>query len=238
MTDALDQTPGLSGPPATLWHLEALEGLRARLRRWPPVLPDKVGDAIVPLEQEVEMRLLGRLVSPDVDGIMLIKSTLQRYFSSGQYLAALTRDGAMRHDLRGKPLEPVSEADKAAARAEIEKFKRLAKLYTPAPTTEIIMVAVKSLKITAVLSPEELTPSEASAVQLTLATPEGAKAVARITGKAYRRALRQIEDIGADQAVVVLQGSIRKPGEVEGAGISVQQRKPKGEAAAEPAAEA
>ena len=165
----------------------------------------------------------------DLDGITLIKATIQRYCGSHQYLAALFRDGAARHDLRGRPLEPVSERDCAAAWEALEKARRLALLYAPPPTTETIMVQVKALKITTVLPADQLTPTEASAVQLTVATPEGAKATARITGKAYRRALRQIADIGPEQAVVALQGSIRKPGEIEGAGIAVQARKPKAE---------
>ncbi|MBF0562290.1 MAG: hypothetical protein HQL37_09770 [Alphaproteobacteria bacterium] len=229
MTSAADPTARLSGPPAAPWHLEALGALRERLRAWPAVLPQEIGDPIVPLELEVEMRLLGRLAVPDLDGIMLIKTTIQRYCNSGQYLAALARDGALRHDLRGRPVEPVSVRDRAVALEALDKARRLTLRHAPPPTTETIMVTVKALKITAVLPAEQLAPTEASAVQLTLATPDGAKATARITGKAYRRVLTQIAALGPEQAVVVLQGSIRKPGEIEGAGLSVQARKTKAE---------
>ena len=87
------------------------------------------------------------------------------------------------------------------------------------------MVAVKALKITAVLPPDQLKPSDATSVVLTVTTPEGAKATATISGKSYRRAVTQIATIGADQAVVVLQGSMKKPGEIEGAGLAVTARK-------------
>ncbi len=229
MTDAPDPDARPSGPPAAPWHIEVLEVLRERMRTWPAVFPREVGDPILPLDLDVETRLLGRLHSVDLDGVMLIKTTIHRYCNSGQYLAALARDGAMRHDLKGRPIEPVSETDKAAAREAMDKARRLTLRHAPPPTTETIMVQVKALKITAVLPAEQLTPTDASAVQLTVATPEGAKATARITGKAYRRALKQIADLGPEQAVVVLQGSIRKPGEIEGAGIAVQARKPKAE---------
>ena len=236
MTEAPESADRPSGPPAAPWHLEVLEALRERTRPWPAVFPREVGDPILPLEIDVEHLLLGRLLTVDVDGIMLIRTVIQRYCGSGQYLAALARDGAMRHDLRGRPIEPVSDADKAVAREAMDKARRLTLRHAPPPTTESVMVTVKALKITAVLPAEQLAPTDASAVQLTVATAEGAKATARITGKAYRRALNQIAALGADQAVVVLQGSIRKPGEIEGAGLAVQARKPKGEdgAAAEP----
>jgi len=87
------------------------------------------------------------------------------------------------------------------------------------------MVAVKALKITAVLPPDQLKPSDATSVALTVTTPEGAKATATISGKSYRRAVTLIATIGADQAVVVLQGSMKKPGEIEGAGLAVTARK-------------
>ena len=233
MTEAPESADRPSGPPAAPWHLEVLEALRERTRPWPAVFPREVGDPILPLEIDVEHRLLGRLLTVDVDGIMLIRTVIQRYCGSGQYLAALARDGAMRHDLRGRPIEPVSDADKAVAREAMDKARRLTLRHAPPPTTESVMVTVKALKITAVLPAEQLAPTDASAVQLTVATADGAKATARITGKAYRRALNQIAALGADQAVVVLQGSIRKPGEIEGAGLAVQARKAKGEDAAE-----
>ena len=87
------------------------------------------------------------------------------------------------------------------------------------------MVTVKALKITAVLPSDQLKPSDATTVALTVTTSEGAKATATISGKSYRRAVTQISAIGADQAVVVLQGSMKKPGEIEGAGIAVTARK-------------
>ena len=216
-----------SGPGCGLWHIETLDILRERLRSWPAVFPRQLGDPVVPLAVDVENQLVRLLAFRDIDAIMLIKVTMRRYCRSSQYLAALARDGEFHHDLDGNPVEPVSPADKSAALAALEESRRLAIRFAPPKTTEQIMVTVKALKITAVLSPEQLTPTEASTVMLTLATPDGAKATAKITGKAYRRALNQIVALGGgDQVVVVLQGSIKKPGEIEGAGISVQVRKP------------
>ncbi|MEI8394306.1 MAG: ProQ/FINO family protein [Rhodospirillaceae bacterium] len=220
------RTSGSSaGPSAGPWHIEVLEPLRERLRTWPPIFPREPGDPILPMEVDIEHRLLGRLGVPDLDGVMLIKTVIRRYCGSGQYLAAVAREGAMRHDLKGRPIAPVSEKDRQTALAALEKARRLTIRYAPPPTTEKIMVSVKALKITVVLPADQLKPSDASAIQLHVATPEGAKALARISGKSYRRALTQIAAVGVDQAVVVLQGQIRKQGEIEGAGISVQVRK-------------
>lgn len=218
-------TSSLSGPPAASWHIEVLAPLRERLRPWPGVLPRQVGDPIVPLIHDIELYLLPRLIERDADGIALIKDTMRRYYGSGQYLGAVARDGAMRHDIRGRPVAPVAEWERAAASRGLETLRQIALKHAPPKTTDEIMVQIKALKVTAVLPAEQLQPSDASTIMLTVATGDGAKATAKITGKAYRRALNQIAASGADQVVVILQGSIRRPGEIEGGGISVQPRK-------------
>jgi len=87
------------------------------------------------------------------------------------------------------------------------------------------MLSVKSLKIAAVLDPAQLMPTDAKSVTLKVTTPEGATASAVVSGKSYRRALAAIAAIGVDQAVVVLQGAMKKPGEIEGAGLAVTAKK-------------
>jgi sRNA-binding protein len=219
---------GAPAPVADKWHIKLWEPLRERLQSWPALLPSKPGDPIRPLAIGTDRALAALLVSPDDDGKKLIKTIVMRHCQSVQYATAMSRDGAMRHDLDGNPVEPVPDEHrqhrvtrtKASSAAPPQTAPQ-----TEPDTTEEIMVAVKALKITAVLPPDQLKPSEASTVALTVAAPDGAKATAVLSGKTYRRALAQIAAIGADQAVVVLQGSMKKPGEIEGAGIAVTARK-------------
>ncbi len=217
----MNQTPE---PTARSWHIRLLEPLRGLLQSWPPLLPSKPGDPIRPLAIGTDRALITMLISPDDESAKLIKVTMRRYCMAEQYAAAMGRDGAMRHDLDGKPVEPVPEEHRQQ-RAKRASGPRPAQPKTEPDTTEEIMVTVKSLKITALLPADQLKPSDATTVALTVAAPDGAKATAMMSGKTYRRALTQIAAIGADQAVVVLQGAMKKPGEIESAGIAVTARK-------------
>ena len=86
------------------------------------------------------------------------------------------------------------------------------------------MVQVSSLQISAVLPPDQLKPSDASTVLLTVTTPDGASAMTAISGKAYRKAINQIVALGKNKALVMLEGVMRKPGDIEGASIIVTKR--------------
>ncbi len=215
----------LAEPVADRWHIRLFEPLRQLLPTWPVLLPSKLGDPIRPLAIGTDKALIAMLLAPDQDATSLIKQTIRRYCMTEQYARAMARDGAMRHDLNGNPVEPIPENQVRTIGAV-----RLAKVagyvsQSELNTTEAIMVAVKSLKITAVIPADQLKPSEASTVALTVTGPDGAKATAMISGKTYRRALTQIASIGADQAVVILQGALNKLGEIDGAGIAVTPRK-------------
>jgi len=211
----------MTEPVAGPWHIRLLEPLRERLQSWPALLPSQPGDTIRPLAIGTDRALATLLVAPDDDSVKLVKTILRRYCMTDQYSAAMNREGAMRHALDGSPVEPVPESHRRHRQPVQPKPTAIAEPIT----TEEIMVAVKSLKITAVLPPDQLKPSDATTVTLTVTTPDGAKATATIAGKAYRRAITQIAAIGADQAVVVLQGAMKKPGEIEGAGLAVTARK-------------
>ncbi len=220
----LTDTQGASTPAADHWHVRLWEPLRERLQSWPALLPSKPGDPIRPLAIGTDRALRALLITPDEDGWKLIKTIVMRHCKTTQYAAAMAMDGAMRHDLNGNPVEPVSDAHR---QQRVERHNPAPPQIEPA-TIEEIMVAVKALKITAVLPPDQLKPSDATTVALIVAAPDGAKATATLSGRTYRRALTQIAAIGADQAVVVLQGSMKKPGEIEGAGIIVTTRKKDG----------
>lgn len=214
-------------PVADSWIVKLWEPLRQHLVSWPALLPSKQGDPIRPLAIGTDKALVALQITPDDDGKKLIKTILMRHCRTAQYARAMAKDGAMRHDLDGTPVEPIPESQRRPISVPPKRPKPTdsAPPQTEPDTTEEIMVAVKALKITAVLPPDQLKPSDASTVVLTVAAPDGAKATATLSGKTYRRALTQIAAIGADQAVVVLQGSMKKPGEIESAGLTVTARK-------------
>lgn len=230
----MDKTPSgtadtpVAEPVADQWHVKLWEPLRERLQSWPALLPSRVGDPIRPFAIGTDKALNGLLITPDDDGKKMVKTIVMRHCRSTQYAAALAPDGAMRHDLDGNPVEPVPDEHRQHRVSRPKPTASAPPKTAPQPepdTTEEIMVTVKALKISAVLPPDQLKPSDATTVVLTVTAPDGAKATAMLSGKTYRRALTQIAAIGAEQAVVVLQGSMKKPGEIEGAGIAVTARK-------------
>src|SRR5512143_878231 len=89
-------------------------------------------------------------------------------------------------------------------------------------------MTVKALKVTIVLPPAELpdAPDESSFV-LTIATPEGLRATARLTAKSYRKTLAAVAQHGAENVAVLIQGQMTKPGIIDSAGISAVPKKPK-----------
>src|SRR5512143_3006222 len=110
----IDQMPAAAVEPVTnAWILAVLAPLRARLPRWPAVLPSTVGEPIKPLKIGIRNELLALLPAEDQPaGQELLSQVFRRYCNSQQYLAAVAAAGAMRHDLDGHPVEPVVEQHK------------------------------------------------------------------------------------------------------------------------------
>ena len=89
-------------------------------------------------------------------------------------------------------------------------------------------VTVKALKVTVVLPPDQLPEApEESTLVLTVATPDGLRAIARLNAKSYRKTLAAIAQHGAENVAVLLQGQMTKPGIIDSAGLSAVPKKPK-----------
>ncbi len=101
-------------------------------------------------------------------------------------------------------------------------------------------IRVPGLKVTVPLKPDQLprdlVPPEPAPVGepvLELALENGLTARARINGKNYRRMLKQIAEQGAENVVVILQGTLKPPASkggpfvLEGAGFQYTVKAPK-----------
>jgi sRNA-binding protein len=83
------------------------------LTRPPAVLPNQVGDPLLPLRVGIWDALLALLRSeaePDT-----LARALRAYTRSTGYFMACARKDAMRHDLDGRVVEPVSEEHRTGA---------------------------------------------------------------------------------------------------------------------------
>ena len=100
------------------------------------VLPEKAGDQIRPFALGLfnDMR---PLLKPDTP-LMKLRRAMAVYAHSKRYYFASAQPNAMRHDLSGEPIEPVSEEDRLLAQKRFLEFKRaphtsLAIEPTPSP---------------------------------------------------------------------------------------------------------
>lgn len=92
------------------------------LRERPPVMVAQVGDPIKPFRQGI-YRAFKEIARPGVNARQLSKA-IWRYTQESGYLLALSRHGAMRHDLDGTPVEPVADGIRREAAAEIRRRLR------------------------------------------------------------------------------------------------------------------
>src|SRR4051794_8262869 len=79
----------------------------------PAVLPNQVGDPLLPLRIGIRDVLLP-LPRPGAEPEALARA-LRAYTRSTGYFMACARKDAMRHDLEGRAVEPVSEEHRAGA---------------------------------------------------------------------------------------------------------------------------
>ena len=95
------------------WDVAHAAALRALLTQPPAVLPNQVGDPLLPLRVGIWDALL-MLLRPGAEPEALARA-LRAYTRSTGYFMACARKGAMRHDLEGRAVEPVSEEHRTGA---------------------------------------------------------------------------------------------------------------------------
>ena len=89
------------------WDVAHAAALRALLTQSPAVLPNQVGDPLLPLQIGIWDALLA-LLRPGAEPEALARA-LRAYTRSTGYFMACARKDAMRHDLDGRAVELVSE---------------------------------------------------------------------------------------------------------------------------------
>jgi hypothetical protein len=193
----------------------------------PAVFPTPASPLVRPLAIGVGRYLHDHVTPPDgmasAKAHAIIADSLRRYVQSGEYLQALAAPGAMRHDIDGAPVEPVSQDHAEFASRQPSTL-----------TKETINVLVPAIKVTLPLRPDQLPAIGDTVKTLDVAIDLGDGRPFRVpfSGKNYRRALRQVDDLtaGGGEVVVLLQGRLVAGHRIEGAGLSVQARAPKVEA--------
>ena len=113
-TTDLGHGPRPSGPVAAReWDVAHAAALRSLLIEPPAVLPNQVGDPLLPLRIGIWDALLA-LLRPGAEPEALARA-LRAYTRSTGYFMACARKDAMRHDLDGRAVEPVSEEHRTGA---------------------------------------------------------------------------------------------------------------------------
>lgn len=113
---------GSSGPvEAREREVAKAKAINALLIRPIGILPAKPGDPIRPfaLGLWAETRVL---LKPEISVSTLRKAT-GAYVHCRTYQMAVARPGSIRHDIKGKPVEPISDADRLDARKKYENFR-------------------------------------------------------------------------------------------------------------------
>ena len=85
---------------------------------WPAIVTE-AGAPVMPLKIGIHHDLLAGRKS-DVSKTM-VRDRLRRYVSKFAYQKALAEEGAERHDLNGRPLQPVEQPAKDAAQANLHR---------------------------------------------------------------------------------------------------------------------
>jgi len=96
--------------------------LRALLTQPPAVLPNQVGDPLLPLQIGIKDALLA-LLRPGAEPEALARA-LRAYTRSTSYFMACARKDAMRHDLDGRAVEPVSEEHRTGSLKAVQGRRR------------------------------------------------------------------------------------------------------------------
>ncbi len=86
--------------------------------KWPEVLPRTPDDEALPLKVGIYDDLVA-LLPEDSDTRKAFRRAMGKYARSFRYLDAVASDNAMRHDIGGNPVWPVSELDRHSASLEL-----------------------------------------------------------------------------------------------------------------------
>src|SRR5215217_7038593 len=86
--------------------------------KWPEVLPRTPDDEALPLKVGIYDDLVA-LLPADSDTRKAFRRAMGKYARSFRYLDAVASDSAMRHDIDGNPVGPVSELDRHSASLEL-----------------------------------------------------------------------------------------------------------------------
>src|SRR3954465_5504318 len=104
------------------WDVAHAAALRALLPQSPAVLPNQVGDPLLPLRIGIWDALLA-LLRPGAEPEALARA-LRAYTRSTGYFMARARKDAMRHDLEGRAVEAVSEEHRTGALKAVQGRRR------------------------------------------------------------------------------------------------------------------
>src|SRR4051794_25378106 len=122
-TDQARRAPAAPAPVAAReWDVAHARALRALLTNPPAVLPNQVGDPLLPLQIGIWDAFLA-LLRPGAEPEALARA-LRAYTRSTGYFMACVREEAMRHDLDGRPVEPVSEEHRTGAVKAVQGRRR------------------------------------------------------------------------------------------------------------------
>ncbi|MDD5754316.1 MAG: ProQ/FINO family protein [Methylococcales bacterium] len=137
-----------------------------------------------------------------------------------------------------EPMQPTEE--------KIKSTKLVLKKKTVAPTAEVTIAKVefspslvkatndnvaiaKSLKVTLVVEPASIPVIDSTGMKKVTLTIQVANTDIQITvdlsAKSYRKAIGSIEELGADGCNAILQGSMKRYGTIDDAGLVVQPKK-------------
>mgnify|MGYP002714751939 CR=1 FL=1 len=212
--------------------LRVLSRLLIVVENMPAVFPTKEDPTVRPLKIHVASDIHNLVVLPEGmkpgKAHAIVADVLRLYANSPEYLKAMASSGAFRFDLDGNPVEPVSQEHAELAR------RALAAPRSPiGPSREIIKMQIPAIKVTIPLSPEQLHPvaETTKTVELSLDLGDGRPLTAPFSGRTYRRALRQVDELragGAGIIVIVMQGRLVAGGRIEQAGLAVQIKTAKG----------
>jgi sRNA-binding protein len=137
--------------------------------------------------------------------------------------------------LKRKTVEPIAEAIIEPV-AEVTPVKAESK-PTPVKAPSSNVAVAKGLKVTLVVEPASIPIIDSTGKKTVTLTIQVAntdiKVTTSLSSKSYRKAMNSIEEFGVDGCNAIIQGSMKKYGVIEDAGLVIQ---PKKAAASEPEA--
>ena len=110
----------------------------------------------------------------------------------------------------------------------------------PTPTAGAVQAQARTAKITLVIDPATFTTRDSigkKVMPLEVTVGGQFRFTGTMNSKSYRKVLTQIEELGAENCNLILQGSLSQPGQLESLGMVVQERKQKAAPEAESPAE-